>query len=204
VINVEAGMMDMEAKTELPAKNFLAKYWRRISHWEDPLIVLVDKYSKETINLKENYEDCLSRAWNQGKNCQRIIMKENEGIATELQEDLFGELKQEMEKEKLFQRKFQYNKIDCVRGVLRREIEMSNNIFVNDLISDVYLDSDEKSIIFMDDLKIPNEVSNRIRILRRKGSRWLKEQISISNKAGIFRTEKIAIYEALNTGKYGN
>jgi hypothetical protein len=98
-------------------------------------------------------------------------MKENEGIATELQEDLFGELKQEMEKEKLFQRKFQYNKIDCVRGVLRREIEMSNNIFVNDLISDVYLDSDEKSIIFMDDLKIPNEVSNRIRILRRKGSR---------------------------------
>lgn len=72
-------------------------------------------------------------------------MKENEEIATELQEDLFGQLKQETEKEKLFQRKSQYNKIDCVRGGLRREIEMSNNIFVNDLISDLDLNSDDTS-----------------------------------------------------------
>lgn len=123
-------------------------------------------------------------------------MKENEEIATELQEDLFGELKHETEKEKLFQRKFQYNKIDCVREGLRREIEISNNIFVNDLISDVDLDSDETSIICMDGSKVPNEVSNRIKILRRKGSRWLEEEISISNKA---KTETIAIYEALKT-----
>lgn len=48
-MNVEAGKMDMETRAELQAKNFLAKYCKRISHWEDPLIVLLDKYSKETM-----------------------------------------------------------------------------------------------------------------------------------------------------------